>query len=48
MQKIRVVIADDHAVLRAGLRMLIDTEQDRTVVSEAGDGREGVRHLKGT
>lgn len=35
---IRIVIADDHAVLRAGLRMLLDAEPDMQVVGEAGDG----------
>jgi two-component system response regulator NreC len=42
MQKIRVVIADDHAVLRAGLRMLINTQPDMIVVAEAGDGLAAV------
>jgi DNA-binding NarL/FixJ family response regulator len=43
MEKIRVLIADDHAVLRAGLRMLIGAQPDMDVVGEAGDGREAVR-----
>ena len=43
MEKIRVLIADDHAVLRAGLRLLINTQPDMTVVGEAGDGAEAVR-----
>ncbi len=34
---IRVLIADDHAVLRAGLRMLIETQADMQVVGEVGD-----------
>jgi two-component system, NarL family, response regulator NreC len=34
---IRLVIADDHAVVRAGLRMLLDAEEDLTVVAEAGE-----------
>ena len=42
MQKIRVVIADDHAVLRAGLRMLINTQPDMKVVGEATDGESAV------
>jgi len=41
--KIRVLIADDHAVLRAGLRLLIGTQADLEVVDEAGDGEEAVR-----
>jgi two-component system, NarL family, response regulator NreC len=40
MPKIRVLIADDHAVLRAGLRMLIDAQSDMQVVGEAADGPE--------
>jgi two-component system response regulator NreC len=38
MSKIRILIADDHAVLRAGLKMLIENQPDMTVVGEAGDG----------
>ena len=34
-EQIRVLIADDHAVLRAGLRMLLDAQLDMTVVGEA-------------
>jgi two-component system, NarL family, response regulator NreC len=41
-QKIRVVVADDHAILRAGLRMLINAQGDMTVVAEAQDGIEAV------
>ncbi|HEY8490475.1 MAG TPA: response regulator transcription factor [Dehalococcoidia bacterium] len=40
--KIRVVLADDHAVLRAGLRALINSEPDMEVVGEAANGREVV------
>ncbi|WP_327119371.1 response regulator transcription factor [Nocardia sp. NBC_01730] len=35
---IRVVIADDHAAIRAGLRMILDVEEDIEVVGEAADG----------
>ena len=42
MRRIRMVIADDHAVLRAGLRMLLNAEPDMEVVGEAGDGIEAV------
>lgn len=38
MNPIRIVIADDHAVLRAGLRSLLSAEDDFEVVGEAGDG----------
>jgi DNA-binding NarL/FixJ family response regulator len=39
----RVLLADDHHVVRHGLRLLIDAEPDLTVVAEAGDGIEAVR-----
>ncbi|MFQ5613277.1 MAG: response regulator [Anaerolineae bacterium] len=40
---IRILLADDHAVLRAGLKALLNTEPDMQVVGEAGDGRQCVR-----
>jgi two-component system response regulator NreC len=40
---IRVLVADDHAVLRAGLRLLIGAQADMEVVAEAADGEEAVR-----
>ncbi len=43
MSKIRILLADDHAVLRAGLKTLLNTESDMEVVAEAGDGEEAVR-----
>jgi two-component system, NarL family, response regulator NreC len=36
-QPIRIVLADDHQVVRSGLRMLLDAERDFEVVAEAGD-----------
>jgi DNA-binding NarL/FixJ family response regulator len=39
---IRVVIAEDHAVVRQALRIMLDMEPDVTVVGEAGDGEEAV------
>jgi DNA-binding NarL/FixJ family response regulator len=39
---IRVLIVDDHAVFRAGLRLLIDAETDLEVVGEAGSARDAV------
>jgi two-component system response regulator NreC len=39
---IRVLLADDHAVLRSGLAMLISAQRDLEVVGEAGDGAEAV------
>jgi two-component system, NarL family, response regulator NreC len=40
---IRVLIADDHAILRAGLRMLIDSQPDMNVIGEAQNGEEAIR-----
>lgn len=42
-KKIRILLADDHAVLRAGLRMLIDAQPDMEVAAECGDGEQTVR-----
>jgi two-component system, NarL family, response regulator NreC len=39
---IRVAIADDHAIVRAGLRALISCEPDMTLVAEAADGKEAL------
>ena len=43
MDKIRVLLADDHVVLREGTRELLEREEDLVVVAEAGDGEEAVR-----
>lgn len=46
--KTRVLLADDHAVVRRGLRLVLDSEPDLEVVAEAGDGAEAVaRALEG-
>ncbi|MFE9768122.1 response regulator [Streptomyces sp. NPDC005808] len=42
-EPLRVLIADDHAVVRAGLRALLDGEPDLDVIAEAGSGEEAVR-----
>ena len=42
---ISVFIADDHAVVRDGLRLLIETQSDMKVVSEASNGREAARQV---
>ena len=42
MEKIRVIIADDHAVVREGTRRILEQEQDLEVVGEARDGVEAV------
>jgi DNA-binding NarL/FixJ family response regulator len=40
--KTRILLADDHAVVRRGLRLVLDQEPDLEVVAEAGDGAEAV------
>ena len=42
MSKIRVLLADDHTLIRAGLAMVVESQPDLTVVGEANDGREAV------
>ncbi len=44
--KIRVLLADDHTILRAGLRMMLNAQADISVVGEASDGREAVRETE--
>jgi len=46
--KIRVMIADDHAILRAGLRMLVNVQADMEVVSEAPDGEKALQTARET
>ena len=46
MKKIRVLIVDDHAVVRAGIRLLLDSQPDMKVVGEAQDGREGLAKVQ--
>ena len=49
MDKIRIVLADDHAILREGIRALLEDQPDMQVVGEAADGRQAVeltRELK--
>ena len=48
---IRIVLVDDHAVLRSGLKALLDSEDDMVVVGEASTGEEAIekaKHLKPT
>lgn len=46
-QAITLVLADDHAVVRSGLKLLLDAEPDMTVLSEAGDVDAAVRAVLG-
>jgi two-component system response regulator NreC len=45
--RIRIVLADDHAVVRTGLRLLLDTEASFEVVAEAGDVESARRYVRG-
>ena len=42
MSKITILIVDDHAILREGVRALLSTQEDLQVVGEASDGREAI------
>jgi DNA-binding NarL/FixJ family response regulator len=46
MNRVRIIIADDHALVRSGLRALLQSVEDFDVVGEAGDGREAVRLVR--
>ncbi len=45
-QKLRVLLADDHKIVRDGLRLLIDSQPDMCVVGEAADGQEVVAQAR--
>src|SRR5476649_2958889 len=46
MRPIRILIADDHELMRAGIRSLLEKVSDVEVVAEAGDGREALRLIE--
>ena len=43
MGKIRIIIADDHIIVREGTCELLEQEEDMEVIAQAGDGEEAVR-----
>ncbi len=45
---IRILLADDHALVRRGVRLILDSEPDLRVVAEAGDGAEAVEAFRTT
>ncbi|MGW6569165.1 response regulator [Streptomyces sp. NPDC054975] len=45
-QRIRVVIADDEPLIRAGIRMILTSDEAIEVVAEAANGREAVEHVR--
>jgi DNA-binding NarL/FixJ family response regulator len=42
MRKIKILLADDHTLIRGGLRLIVEQQPDMTVVGEAEDGRQAV------
>lgn len=46
MTSIRILVVDDQALVRSGLRLILETETDITVIGEAGDGREAVESAR--
>ena len=44
--KIRLLVVDDHSILRHGLRRILEAERDMTVVGEAGNGKEAVKRAR--
>lgn len=44
-ERVRVLVADDHAILRSGLKLLIDSQPDMAVVGEAADGAQLVARV---
>ena len=45
MAQIRIVLADDHTIIRSGLRLLLEQQPDFKVVAEAEDGRQAVQFV---
>jgi DNA-binding NarL/FixJ family response regulator len=43
MGRVRILLADDHTIVRQGLRKVLEERPEWEVVAEAGDGREAVR-----
>lgn len=43
MDKIKVLVVDDHAIMRDGIRALLSLDNDIEIVGEAGDGREAIK-----
>ena len=46
-QPVRIVLADDHSVLRSGLRLLLDAEPGFEVVAEANNAQDAARYVRG-
>src|SRR5262249_51273511 len=48
VKPIRILLADDHNVMRRGLRLLLESQPEFTVVAEAADGRQAVEQAEAT
>src|SRR4029079_12135897 len=48
MDKLRILLGDDHTLLRQGLRKILEERPDWEVVAEASDGRDAVRQATAT
>jgi two-component system response regulator NreC len=48
MKPIRILLADDHTLMRRGLRLLLESQPEFTVVAEAADGRQAVEQAEAT
>ena len=48
MKAIRILLADDHTVMRRGLRLLLESQPEFNVVAEASDGRQAVEQAEAT
>src|SRR5579871_501307 len=46
--KIRILLADDHAILRSGLKILLNSQPDMEVVGEAADGKQAIETTRAT
>lgn len=46
MARIRILLADDHTLVRAGIRALLERQPDMEVVGEAGDGQEAIQKVR--
>jgi len=46
MNKIRIIIADDHAIVREGTRIMLEREDDMEVIGEARDGEEAIKLIE--
>jgi len=46
MDKIRVLIADDHTMMRHGLKQILELEEDMTVIAQAPNGEEAIKLAK--